>query len=99
MSVDKGEDNTEREAVELKIADESDKARKRRVREAWEITLSTPQGRAVVWDIILSTNMYEHPPSADLARFTGGADIGRALYETIRQAYPRRFIEMLQENM
>lgn len=102
MPVDKGDDNTEREAVELKISDETEKARKRRVHEAWGIVLSTPQGRAVVWDIINDTGKDTSPARAtgdETQRMIGRHDFGRELYDAIRSGYPRRFLEMVQENM
>jgi len=102
MPVDKGEDNDPHEAIELAIHNETAKARDRRIAGAWDITLATEQGRAVMWDIIVRSGKDESPARAsgdETQRMIGRHDFGRELYETIKARYPRRFLEMLRENM
>ena len=97
-------DNTAREATEIKIAKETAAARKKRVREAWEDTMRTPEGRAVVFDMLAqylggsrgtySVGMQPHDIVANAAVQSQGA----ALVNFLVTEYPAYYRAMLQEN-
>jgi hypothetical protein len=102
MPVDKEADNSPHEAIELALFRESDRARERRITDAWSITMQTPQGRAVVWDIITRTGRDTGLARADRdegQRVLGRHEFGTELYLMVKYTYPRPFLEMLQENL
>lgn len=101
------DDNTADEARAIKATRETKSARQRRVKAAWEAVLATPEGRAVVWDLIAGTGILETPvvydASGEVAPLrtmigVGKQEYGRKVMVEIGNDYPKMLNLMQQEN-
>jgi hypothetical protein len=101
--VDTGDGLSESDTLELKLRKETEAQKTLRLRKAWEAVCSTPEGRAVLWDIMSTAGMNATPlvPGVDALTFAniGRADHGRELNAKINQVGKRWALLMLQENL
>jgi hypothetical protein len=101
------DDNTEDEAADVKATRESSKARARRVKAAWEVVIQTPEGRAVIWDMLAAMGMNETPlirkadgsiSIEDMLLKVGVSNHARKAYMEIANDYPAMMPLMVKEN-
>lgn len=101
------DDNTVDEAKDIKAKRESAAARRKRVKAAWEAVLVTPEGRAVVWDMIAGATILETPlvyNGGEIATLATMVEIGkrehaRKMLVEIGEEYPAMLALMQQENV
>lgn len=98
------EGNTPREIEEIRVAKETKLARKKRTEEAWDACMKTPEGRAIIADVLArflggfrgtySAGMQPHDIIANAAVQSQGA----ALTEYLARSFPAYYQAMLKEN-
>lgn len=97
------DENTDQEREELAVLRETDKARAKRVKEAWAKVLATSEGRAVLWDIMALTGMNATPMRPGFPDLTasaiGMADAGRMVQAKCSEVAPGHALMMIKENM
>lgn len=102
MPIEHG-DNSDDEKAELTLKRETDKARKTRIKRAYDIVMALPEGRAVIWDIVARGGLLNDPAVfGDHDRTwhaLGRQQFAREIYLEIGKEYPARLVEMEQENM
>ena len=95
-------DNTDEERDEIALKRETDKARADRVERSWQAVVRTPEGRAVLWDIMDRLGMMASPMAFGQPDRTvyniGRADAARVIYTKVGD-YPRHLLNMEKENM
>lgn len=95
------------EATDIKAVREGAKARARRVKKAWEVVIQTPEGRAVIWDMLAAMGMNETPlirkadgsiSIEDMLLKVGVSNHARKAYTEIADTYPAMMPLMVKEN-
>lgn len=101
--VEGADDTTPLDEYEIKLRRESEAQRTTRLRRSWGVVCSTPEGRAVLWDIMDMAGMNGDPMVAGLPDLTaaniGAASVGRKLQRKVNEVGKRWALLMVQENI
>lgn len=102
------EENTDDEAADIKLHRENKRERTTRVKKAWAAVVATPEGRAVLWDVMAAMGMMKTPlefkldgsVSVELVMVNiGRQDYARKMFAEIGENYPAMLALMQKENI
>lgn len=95
-------DETDEEAGALRQTRETEASRQARVKRAWNAVMATPEGRAMMWDLLKShLGLYASPVSTDKRqeqRNLGKHEAALGVLAAIEERTPRFVKLMKQEN-
>lgn len=93
----------EADDLEIKLRRESKAAKEVRLRRSWDWVCSTPEGRAVLWDIMDMSGMNGDPLVPALPDVTaaniGAGSVGRKVQTKINEVGKRWALLMVKENI
>jgi hypothetical protein len=101
--VEGADDTSEVDAHDIKVRRETEAQKTARLRRAWDFICSTPEGRAVLWDIMAMSGMSGTPLVPAMPDMTaaniGKADLGRELQTKVNSIGKQWALLMLKENI